>query len=75
MCLAIPMQLKAVKGEIGLVEMGGLEREIHLDLIDSPQVGDYLIVHAGFAIEKLDREEAEKTLSMIAEIQEKGESA
>ncbi|MFH1725265.1 MAG: HypC/HybG/HupF family hydrogenase formation chaperone [Elusimicrobiota bacterium] len=65
MCLAIPMELTAVKGEAGTVRMGGAEKEIRLDLVEDPKTGDYVIVHAGFAIQKLDKEQAEKDLALI----------
>ena len=63
MCLAVPMELKAVQGDTGLVRMGGLEKEVSLALVESPQAGDFVLVHAGFAIQKLDKDEAEKTQS------------
>ncbi len=68
MCLAIPMQLIKVEGVLGIVELDGIRREVGLDLIDQAQVGDYLIIHAGYAIEKLDEAEAEKTLRLFREL-------
>ena len=68
MCLAVPMRLVKIEGRLGSVELEGLSRTVGLDLIENPQVGDYLIVHAGYAIEKLDQEEAEKTLALIRQI-------
>lgn len=69
MCLAIPMELKEIKGDVGVVEMGGMTKEIRLTFIEEPRVGDYLIVHAGFAIEKLDEEETRKTLSLFKKLE------
>ena len=77
MCLAVPMRVVAVKGQeddfftpqIGVVEAEGIEKEVRLDLVDRwPQVGDYLIVHAGFAIHTLDETEAEKNLKLLKEM-------
>ena len=71
MCLAIPMELKEIRGELGVVEMGGARREVRLTLLESPAVGDYVIVHAGFAIQKLDKEQAAKDLALLTEVEEK----
>lgn len=71
MCLAIPMELKEISGDIGVVELGGVRKEVRLTLVDSPALGDYLIVHAGFAIQKLDRAQAEADLALLAEIEQK----
>ncbi|MFH2203299.1 MAG: HypC/HybG/HupF family hydrogenase formation chaperone [Elusimicrobiota bacterium] len=65
MCLAIPMELVAVNGEVGTVRMGGVEKDVRLDLVDDPQPGEYVIVHAGFAIQKLDREQAAEDRKLI----------
>lgn len=63
MCIGVPMKLKEIKGNKGVVEINGVVKEINLDLIENPQVGDYLIVHAGFAIQKVDQNETEKTIT------------
>jgi len=68
MCLAIPMRVKAVKGNEAIVEVGGAEYRANVQLVDNVKVGDYLIVHAGFAIEKLDEEEAMKSLEAWEEL-------
>jgi len=68
MCLAVPMKVIEIKGSSGTVELGGLKRRANLQLLEKVNVGDYVIVHAGFAIQKLDEEEAEKTLSVINEV-------
>jgi len=68
MCWAIPTRLVEIDGQIGKVEIGGTVREIGLQLVEDPQVGDYVLIHAGFAIEKVDEEEAAKTLELLAEI-------
>lgn len=67
MCLAVPMELIKVDGEFGTAELEQTRYDVNLSLIDGAEVGEYVIVHAGFAIEKLDREEAEARLCLFAE--------
>ena len=55
-------------GEIGKVELSGALREVGLQFVDDPRPGDYLLVHAGFAIRKLDEEEAQETLRVWEEL-------
>ena len=68
MCLAVPMKVIEIKGKEGIVELGGVKRQVNFELMEEVNIGDYLIVHAGFAIQRLDEEEAEKTLSLLKEI-------
>ncbi len=68
MCLAIPMKLIKIEGDKGEVELSGVKKEISLKLLKEVEIGDYLIIHAGFAIEKLNEEEAKKTLAIWEEI-------
>jgi hydrogenase expression/formation protein HypC len=70
MCLAVPMELVQIDddGQFGQVELEGVSYKVNLTLIDEPVTGDYLLVHAGTAIEKLDLEEAEERLRLFAEI-------
>ncbi len=70
MCLALPMKLTAINGSVGLVELGGIKREVGLELLDQVQLGDYLLIHAGYAIEILDAGEAELTLKFIRDLEE-----
>ena len=68
MCLAIPAKVLYVKGSTATVDFGdGTLREVNVSLVDA-SVDEYIIVHAGFAIEVLDQEEAEKTLALWREI-------
>ena len=68
MCIAIPAKVIEVKGEIGKVDFGGgLEKDINLMLVDV-RPGDYVIVHAGCAIEVLEKEEALKSIAYFKEI-------
>jgi len=68
MCWAIPARIIEVDGAGGKVEVSGTVREVGLQLVDGPKVGDYVLVHAGFAIEKLDEREAQETLRLWEEI-------
>lgn len=69
MCLAVPMRISAVLGDDWVdVEVGGVVSRVSVALIDDAVVGDYLIVHAGFAIARLDVADAEKTLQLFEEI-------
>ena len=68
MCLGIPMKVIEIIGESGMVELAGVKREISLQLVEDVKIGDYVIIHAGFAIQKLNEEEAEETLSLLREI-------
>lgn len=65
MCVAFPMQVTAVAGDRGRVALGDAEQEVSFELLDAVAVGDYVIVHAGFALQKLDRDEAAETLDML----------
>lgn len=70
MCLAIPMEIKTINTELNTadVEIAGVKRQVRLDIIDAPpSVGDYVIIHAGFALRRLDREEAIETLKLFQE--------
>lgn len=79
MCLAIPMRVHEVRGEqddflsfpVAVVEEEGLKKEVRLDIVDRwPKVGDYIIVHAGYAIHTLDADEAETNLKLMKEMAE-----
>ncbi len=58
MCLAIPLQLVEINGKAAVGEAMGMRREIRVDFIEEPKIGDYVIVHAGFAIERLPEQQA-----------------
>ncbi len=68
MCWAVPTRIIAVDGAVGRVEIGGTVREVGLQLIEGPQVGDYVLIHAGFAIQKVDEAEALETLRLLEEM-------
>ena len=67
MCLAVPAEVKSIEGVTAEVDFGGVTRPVNLSLVTA-KIGDYVIVHAGYAIEVLDREEAEKTLQLFREL-------
>ncbi len=69
MCLAVPVRVLAVlEGQWAEAEIGGIHSRVSTALVDNVQPGDYLIVHAGFALTRLDVEEAEITLQLFAQI-------
>ena len=70
MCLAIPVLIKSIEDKEAEIEIGGITRRISLWLTPEAKVGDYVLVHTGYAINILDQEEAEETLRLFAEIAE-----
>ena len=73
MCLAIPVLIKSIEDKDAEVEIGGISRRISLELTPEAKVGDYAIVHTGYAINILDQAEAEETLRLLEEIAAVGE--
>ena len=67
MCLAIPMKVVEIEGNKGTVEYTGIKREVGLDLLEDVKIDDWVIIHTGFAISKLNEEEAQETLSLLKE--------
>jgi hydrogenase expression/formation protein HypC len=75
MCLAIPAQVVELRdGDNAVVELAGVRKEISLALVDGVAVGDYVIVHVGYALNKLDPQEAAKTLALFAELDSPGDA-
>ncbi len=68
MCLGIPMKIKKIEGDFARVEAGTLLRTVNIQMLSGLKEGDYVIVHAGFAIEKVDPARARETLKIIDEI-------
>ena len=69
MCLGVPMQVVSVVDDVAIAEIDGVRREASLLMLAEPvAVGEYLIVHAGFAIARIDAEEAEETLRLMREV-------
>jgi len=71
MCLGIPARIEEIRNNKAIADFGGVRREIRIDLIDDLKVGDYVIVHVGFAIEKLDEKEAMESLKIWQALIEK----
>ena len=69
MCLALPMRITAVDGTLATIATAGLEQRASLMLVPEAKVGDYVLVHAGFAISVLDEAEANETLELLREIE------
>jgi len=70
MCLAVPLRIISIKGKMGIGELGGVKKKVSLMLLDKVRVGDYVLLHAGFAINKLETKEAEELLQLLREISE-----
>jgi len=70
MCLAIPAKVISVNGSSALVTIEDVEYQASLLLLDNVNPGDYIMLHAGFAIEKVDAEEAEETLRLLNELEQ-----
>ena len=70
MCLAIPALIKSVDGMEAEADMGGILRRISLWLTPDARVGDYVLLHSGYAINILDQEQAEETLKLLREVAE-----
>lgn len=69
MCLAVPMKVLQIEENMAQVEIGGVKRDVRLDIIDRcPEIGDYVIVHAGFAIRLIEEKEAKITLDYFKEL-------
>jgi hydrogenase expression/formation protein HypC len=67
MCLALPAKVIQLDGDDATVSLGGVKKQISLALVEGVVVGDYVIVHTGFALSRLDPEEAERTLELFRE--------
>ncbi|MDO8944933.1 MAG: HypC/HybG/HupF family hydrogenase formation chaperone [Desulfobacterales bacterium] len=67
MCLAIPSKITKIDNLMAVIDVDGVRREASLLLVEDAQVGDYVIVHAGFAISKIDEQAALETLALLKE--------
>ncbi|PNV79248.1 MAG: HypC/HybG/HupF family hydrogenase formation chaperone [Fervidicoccus sp.] len=70
MCLGVPAKIVRIEGKDAIAEVGGIRREVSIELLNDVKEGDYVIIHAGFAISKLDEEEAEIMLDFLSNIPE-----
>jgi len=73
MCLSIPAKIISIEGNKARVSLGGAEINAALHLIDDAQVGDYILLHSGFAIQKIDEKEAMETIRLLKEIGREGQ--
>lgn len=77
MCLAIPAKIIKIEDNVATIDIDGVQREVSLLLLEDAMVGEYVIVHAGFAIQRIDEAAAMETLNLLreaAELVEKGDS-
>ncbi|MHB8894753.1 MAG: HypC/HybG/HupF family hydrogenase formation chaperone [Candidatus Geothermincolia bacterium] len=71
MCLAVPAEVVELhEFAIATIDIGGARKKVSLDLVDGVEVGDYVLVHAGFAIDRIDEEEAARTMELIRQLAE-----
>lgn len=67
MCLAVPLKIKTIDGKNAVGEAGGLSQNVRIDFIQDLMPGDYVLVHAGFAIQKMTQQEARENLALMQE--------
>jgi len=72
MCLGVPMRVVSINDEVAVCEIDGVKREASLMMVEGVAVGDFVLIHAGFAIEKLDEEDAKQTLQLFRELLDQG---
>ncbi|MEK6557121.1 MAG: HypC/HybG/HupF family hydrogenase formation chaperone [Candidatus Margulisiibacteriota bacterium] len=70
MCLGVPGKILKIKKNMARVDVGGMLRDISLDLCPEVSIGEYVLIHAGFAIQKVDEKEAEETLDLLKKMAE-----
>jgi len=68
MCLAIPVKIKKISGDTATIDADGVEREASLMLMENVSIGDYVLLHAGFAIQKIDEKEAVESIKVWKEM-------
>ncbi|MGA2367193.1 MAG: HypC/HybG/HupF family hydrogenase formation chaperone [Dehalococcoidia bacterium] len=74
MCLAVPVKITSIDGEQAEVDIGGVGRKVSITLTPEARVGDYVLLHTGYAINVLNEEEAQETLNLLERMVEAGES-
>ena len=70
MCLSIPAKIESIDGEMAQVSVGGATYNASLQLLDDVKIGDFILLHTGFAIQKISPEEAEETLKLFNEFED-----
>jgi hydrogenase expression/formation protein HypC len=73
MCLSVPAEILSIDGQMAKASVGGAIREISLQLVEDTCIGDFVLLHTGYAIEKISKEEADETLRLLRELGEAGE--
>lgn len=68
MCLAVPLEIAKIEGDFAIVRAGSLSRKVNIQMLKNLKVGDYCLVHAGFAIKKIDPQAAKETLSILSQM-------
>lgn len=71
MCLALPMQIESIDGQMAVVNVADTRRRVSIAFLDEPKIGDYVLVHAGFAIKKIDEASAAETVTLLNELYER----
>ena len=75
MCLAVPAQIiEVLENGLARCDLNGVKKEINVSLIAEPEVGDWVIVHVGFALNRIDEHQAQETLRMLSSLTQSGES-
>lgn len=69
MCLGIPMRIKKIEKDFAVAVADGLERKVNIEFLGNVKLGEYVIIHAGFAIEKVNEKKAKETLNLFRQIQ------
>ena len=72
MCLGVPMQVVSLENDMAVCEIDGVKREASMMMLENVNIGDYVLIHAGFAIEKIDAKEAQLTLQALREALDMG---
>ena len=75
MCLAVPVQVVSIKGSEAEVEIGGVKRQVSIMLTPEVKIGDYVLLHTGYAINVIDEAEAQETLNLLREMISLGDYA
>ena len=70
MCLSIPAKIDSIDGDMAMVSVGNVTYKASLQLLDEAEVGDYILLHTGFAIQKISEEEAAETLAIFEEFED-----
>lgn len=70
MCLAIPARVTSIDDKVAVVDFGGVSKRVSLGIIDGVAKGDYVLIHAGFVIGKVEKEDAEDTLRALGELRD-----